>query len=380
MASVNIVRRKRVKGMRYQVYFKDPYDGKKKYYKTFQRQKDAQQVANELRALLDSGKLPDKASKRIRMMTFIEVSCELEKEWIEKQLTGELADKSVANYTDALKQVIMRFGNNLLSEIKEEDIKFYIAEVASELSNVSSNKRLNAIKQVFKKGHELNAIIENPANKIKKLSEKQHERNRFLHPNELFSLINTAKQTKAKHYLPALIFLGAEHGSSKQEALSLKWSDINFEHGRSGIIRFYRTKNQNERTDYLMLSTREALLHWRGHQEAMRTKRKIDYNGSNLVFSHLDGSPIKCFNRAWWSALKIAGIKDFHYHDLRHTFCSNLIMAGAGLKEVKEMIGHSDISMTDRYAHLSMEHRRQKQNALSEHYATHTLTTEQPVG
>lgn len=146
MATVNIVKRKREKGMRYQVYFKDPCTGKKKYYKTLQRQKDAQQTANDLRALLDSGKLPDKDRSRIRMMTFNEVSCELEREWEQKLLTGELADKTVANYTEALKQVKMRFGNNLLREIKEENIISYRVEVASKLSNVSSNKRLNAIK------------------------------------------------------------------------------------------------------------------------------------------------------------------------------------------------------------------------------------------
>lgn len=376
MATVNIVKRNRKKGIRYQVYFKEPSTGTKKYYKTFQRQKDAQQAANDLRALLDSGNLPNKARKRIRMMTFNEISCELEKEWAEKRLTGELASKTVANYSEALKQVKMRFGHNLLNEIKEEHIKSYRVEVASELSNVSSNKRLNAIKQVFNKGHELNAVIENPARGINKLSEKQHERNRFLHPNELFSLVDASKQTKAKHYLPALIFLGAEHGSSKQEALSLKWSDIDFEHGNLGTIRFYRNKNQKERTDYLMPSTREALLRWKEHQMVMRKRKKIDSYGSDIVFSHLDGSPIKCFNRAWWSALQIAGIVDFHYHDLRHTFCSNLIMSGAGLKEVKEMIGHSDISMTDRYSHLSMDHKLIKQNQLSSYYDTHAPSSE----
>jgi len=272
--------------------------------------------------------------------------------------------------------VKMRFGHNLLTEITEEHIKSYRVEVASELSNVSSNKRLNAIKQVFKKGHELYAVIENPAKGIKKLSEKQHERNRFLHPSELFSLVDASKQTKAKHYLPALIFLGAEHGSSKQEALSLKWSDINFEHGEFGSVRLFRTKTQKERTDYLMPSTREALLHWKKHQMAMRKKKKIDSFDSDIVFSHLDGSPIKCFNRAWWATLKIAGIKDFHYHDLRHTFCSNLIIAGAGLKEVKEMIGHSDISMTDRYSHLSMDHKLMKQNQLSNYYGIHNPSNE----
>ena len=58
----------------------------------------------------------------------------------------------------------------------------------------------------------------------------------------------------------------------------------------------------------------------------------------------------------------------FNFHDLRHTFCSNLILSGASLKEVKEMIGHSDIKMTDRYSHLSPAGRRTRQIELSNHY------------
>jgi site-specific recombinase XerD len=77
---------------------------------------------------------------------------------------------------------------------------------------------------------------------------------------------------------------------------------------------------------------------------------------------------IKSFNRAWWVTLKEAGIKDFHFHDLRHTFASNLLLSGASLKDVKEMIGHKDITMTDRYAHLTLAHKLQQQKQLAEHY------------
>lgn len=81
----------------------------------------------------------------------------------------------------------------------------------------------------------------------------------------------------------------------------------------------------------------------------MRSNKKVDANDSEIVFNHLNGSQIKYFNKAWWgTTLKKADIKDFHLHNLRHTFCSNPIISGAVLKEVKEMIGHSYIAMTDR--------------------------------
>jgi site-specific recombinase XerD len=116
------------------------------------------------------------------------------------------------------------------------------------------------------------------------------------------------------------------------------------------------------------MRTKQALLDWSDHLKWMRHRRKIKNIKTDFVFCHLDGSPIKNFNRAWWRVLEIAGIQDFHFHDLRHTFCSNLILSGAGLKEVKEMIGHSDITMTDRYSHLTMSHRHSKQEQLAEHY------------
>jgi len=73
--------------------------------------------------------------------------------------------------------------------------------------------------------------------------------------------------------------------------------------------------------------------------------------------------------RAGRHALRIAGISDFHFHDLRHTFCSNFILSGAGPKEVEAMIGNSYISMTDSYSHLTFEHKRVQQVSLSENFS-----------
>jgi len=85
-------------------------------------------------------------------------------------------------------------------------------------------------------------------------------------------------------------------------------------------------------------------------------------------FYKVDGTPLNNFNKAWWASLKAAGIKDFHFHELRHTFCSNLIMSGGDLKDAKEMIGHADISMTDRYSHLTNDHKFNKQRHLASYY------------
>lgn len=87
-------------------------------------------------------------------------------------------------------------------------------------------------------------VLEDPSESITYLSEKEHERNNFILPDVIDKLIMATQQTRAKFYMPSLIFLGAEHGTSKQEALSLKWVDIDFDFAEEGLIRFFRTKNK----------------------------------------------------------------------------------------------------------------------------------------
>ena len=65
------------------------------------------------------------------------------------------------------------------------------------------------------------------------------------------------------------------------------------------------------------------------------------------------------------TALKRAGIKDFRFHDLRHTSASYLIMRGASLKSVQQQLGHTTLKMTERYAHLSDQFQREEVNRLN---------------
>ena len=129
MATVLIQKRKRNKRNSYIVYYKDPHTGKRRYYKTFQRQREAQQASNDLRALLDSGKIPNKVKKRVRMLLFGEVAEEVKKDWSSRLKIGELRPKTVDEYFITLNSVNKIFSSRLLCEINAEEIRKYREEI-----------------------------------------------------------------------------------------------------------------------------------------------------------------------------------------------------------------------------------------------------------
>ncbi|MFH1985263.1 MAG: hypothetical protein ABIL58_25785 [Pseudomonadota bacterium] len=151
----------------------------------------------------------------------------------------------------------------------ERDVEDIQVKYNAEHSPASSNRYLFVIKQVFKRALKMGAVHSNPASDIGYLSELKHRRNRFLLPEMLNTLVECSQKTKARHYMPLLIYLGAEHGASRQEALSLRWQDITFDF-EEGLITFFRTKNGVERTEFLMPRTRQALLEWKAHLDAVR--------------------------------------------------------------------------------------------------------------
>jgi len=78
---------------------------------------------------------------------------------------------------------------------------------------------------------------------------------------------------------------------------------------------------------------------------------------SPYVFIDAEGKRFKDIKRSYKSALKVTGIKDFRFHDLRHCFASHLVMAGVDITTVKELLGHKTLTMTLRYAHLAPSHK-----------------------
>ena len=141
-------------------------------------------------------------------------------------------------------------------------------------------------------------------------------------------------------YLKDFIVIATNTGMRKGEILSLKWTQI-----RNGFIYLEKTKTDESRQIPINRDLEECLTR-------IRRRKQLT---STYVFSDERGGFIKDIKTAFKSALKRAGIFDFRPHDLRHTFASHYLMRDGSLKGLKEILGHKDIKMTMRYAHLSKE-------------------------
>jgi len=159
---------------------------------------------------------------------------------------------------------------------------------------------------------------------------------RYLSKEEASKLLAMCRVSAVAYYLYPIVVIALNTGMRKGEILSLEWRMIDF---KTGFVRLEDTKNGEKRNVPLNNTVIEVL---------KPLARAID-----------DGKIFAGSLRHWGAfelAVRKAGIKDFHFHDLRHTFASWMVMAGVDIYTLKDILGHKTISMTLRYAHLAPTH------------------------
>ncbi|MCB9556628.1 MAG: site-specific integrase [Deltaproteobacteria bacterium] len=167
----------------------------------------------------------------------------------------------------------------------------------------------------------------------------------FLDFDEAERLLRTAATHEPEWYVMLLTALRT--GLRFGELCELRWDDVDLVSGRLRVRRNFTygavTTPKNGRPREVPLSPQLI--------EALKRHRHLN----SLVFCKADGGR-RIHRRADVAIKRIcrrAGLRKIGWHVLRHTMASHLVMRGRSLKEVQELLGHSDLTMTLRYAHLS---------------------------
>ena len=137
----------------------------------------------------------------------------------------------------------------------------------------------------------------------------------------------------------------------KAELLNLKWLDIDFRQQTVTVQskRDWHTKNYKSRTLQLTPVLYSVLNEH--EQEQKRLGVKSDYTFTYRGNRIQDG-----IKKSLVTVVKEAGLEGVTLHTFRHTFASQLVMAGVSLMEVQKLMGHESFETTLRYAHLSEDH------------------------
>ncbi len=193
---------------------------------------------------------------------------------------------------------------------------------------------------------------------------ENNQRLRYLSKEEIGRLL---AQCKGRPHLHSIVLCALNTGMRRGEILSLHWNQI-----KDGAIYLEKTKTNEPR----QIPVNDDL------EKVFKEIRREKGLSSPHVFtmSIKKGKreeTLQRIDRSFTKALKDAKIEDCRFHDLRHTFASHLIMNGASLKEVQELLGHKTMTMTLRYAHLSAEHKKKAVNLLNGLTAV-TSVTEKP--
>lgn len=224
-------------------------------------------------------------------------------------------------------------------------------------SDVAVNRELETLRHMLNKAVEWGMMTENPFNRFKSpiLFEEDENRIRYLTEDEIKKLFTVLGEEKPKdkkkpeekirpyQYLENIVRAALLTGLRRGDVLSLKWSDVDLD---KGILFFNEEKKRGKRRVKVLNGDMIELL------------KSIPRGEGENIFNGPDGNPLKDIKRSFRTVLKRAGIKDFHFHDLRHTSASYMVMRGASLKAVQEHLGHTSLTMTQKYAHLSPEFQR----------------------
>ena len=292
------------------------------------------------------------------------------KPWVLSQ--HKRGNKTLATLTRCFNKLFLK----PLSEISPSMLdQWRLKRLNEGISNATLNRDIGVLKSLLTKAAEWGFLQENPLKNLKLLKIDRSPKVRYLSLDEEtrlrqalserdskikqerksanqwreergYALYPEFEEENACDYLMPMVLLSINTGLRQGELFNLSWGMVNLEE-RSLILCGGITKNSTSRYIPLNDEANQIIQHL-----YKKSDRKV-----GLVFPNKNNQPYNNVKRSWTSVLKKANIDQFRWHDLRHHFASKLVMVGIDLNTVRELLGHSDIKMTLRYAHLAPEHK-----------------------
>lgn len=336
--------------------------GQKPACAAFERKTDAQKWINSTEAAIQEGRyFKTLESKRHTMGDLID-------RYVEQILP--MKPKEAKKRVRHLKWWKEQIGYAILADVtpsligEQRDKLLYAKTRRGTQRNPSTVVRyMSAISHVFTIAvKEWQWMDDNPMRKVMKPKE-QRGRDRFLSEDERKILLTVCKAHKNQFLYP-IVLLALSTGMRQGEILNLRWRDVDLKEGR---ITLRETKNGDIRVVGLM---------GEAYQEILKLS-KIQHLHTDLLFPATRPTGVVdepnqyqpiFFRKAWYQALETSRIKDFRFHDLRHSAASYLAMSGATPSEIAEILGHKTLSMVKRYAHLSEIHSFKVQARMNEKF------------
>ena len=260
---------------------------------------------------------------------------------------------SLKSNANVMKVWLKPLADRLLSKVTSTDLENLVMRPMQEAGKSAGyvEKVLRVFSVVWNQA-KAQGMVEgiNPVSRIK-IPKADNRRDRFLTKDEAAKLLTVLKERdqEAHDYALLSLFSGLRAG----ECRDLTWADIDLEGGR---IFVKDTKNKHNRHVFITAETKEMLARrasGRSKTEKVfpRGKTRIDYNALSYSFEQaVKEMGLNC------------GVSDRRqklvFHSLRHTFASWLVQIGKPLYTVSQLMGHSSIKMTERYAHLAPESQR----------------------
>jgi integrase len=311
------------------VYWIDYYvGGRRKRERIGPDRKLAETVLKKRKVEIAEGKYLDK--RQIPRCTFTELA-ELYLAWAQVNHRGYVGTRS------RVELFRREFGSRQFRDITPLLVDAYVSRRAQLRKPATVNRDLVVLRHLFQKAREWGKAIDNPVSHQRPLR-ANNRRLRYLSQEEISRLLAAADAI-----LRPLLVVALHTGLRRSELFALTWQDVDV---KQGVIRVVHTKN-GERRELPMSETLRTTL--------QQLPRRLT---SDYVFPGKTGQGLVNIRKRFHRALREAGLEGFVFHDLRHTFASHLVMAGVDLVTVKEFLGHKDLKMTLRYAHLAPDYKR----------------------